>query len=64
MYFDTEGHVIRYTVSFPSADAAVFDSAGSPGPRYRLSYQLAGEKLNGKFEVDGNTSLTWTTTRE
>ena len=28
IYFDSEGHVIRYTVSFPSKDVAVFDSEG------------------------------------
>jgi hypothetical protein len=61
--FDTEGHVIHYKLSFPAKDAAVFDSEG-PGPKYRLSYVLDGAKLNGKFEVDGKTYLTWTTVKE
>lgn len=61
--FDTEGHVIRYKLSFPAKDAAVFESEGA-GPKYRLSYALDGAKLNGKFEVDGKTYLTWTTVRE
>ena len=26
IYFDTEGHTIRFTVSFPSRNSAVFDS--------------------------------------
>jgi hypothetical protein len=63
IYFDTEGHVIRYRIAFPSANAAVFESEGG-GPKYRLSYSLDGAKLNGKFEVDGKTYLTWTTVRE
>jgi hypothetical protein len=62
IYFDTEGHTIRYTVSFPSKNSAVFDSEGG-GPKYRLSYVLEGQKLNGKFEVDGKVYLSWTATR-
>jgi hypothetical protein len=63
IYFDTEGHTIRYVVSSPAKNMAVFDSEG-PGPKYRLSYALKGPSLNGKFEVDGKTYLTWTTVRE
>jgi hypothetical protein len=62
IYFDTEGHTIRYTVSFPSRNSAVFYSEGA-GPKYRLSYVLEGQKLNGKFEVDGKVYLTWAVTR-
>jgi len=41
-YFDNEGHVIHYRVSFPGkANAVVFESEpGPPGPRYRLTYEL------------------------
>ena len=62
IYFDSEGHVIHYTVSSPAANTAVFESADAPG--YRLSYALEGKKLNGKFEVGGKTYLTWTTVKK
>lgn len=63
IYFDTEGHVIRYNISFPAKNTAVFVSEGA-GPKYRLSYALKDEKLDGKFEIDGKTYLQWTTVRE
>jgi hypothetical protein len=61
IYFDSEGHVIHYTVSSPARNTAVFESADAPG--YRLTYALDGKKLNGKFEVGGKTYLTWTTVK-
>ncbi len=52
IYFDTEGHVIRYALTFPSPGRVVFESDGSqPGPRYRLSYWKEGAVLHGRFEV-------------
>lgn len=66
IYFDTEGHVIHYALSFPSANRAVFESDGSqPGPRYRLSYWMEGGTLNGRFEVaapssEYKTYMNWT----
>src|ERR1039458_8136047 len=49
IYFDTEGHVIRYNLTFPAANKVVFDSDGTqPGPRYRLSYWLNEGALDGK----------------
>ena len=52
MYFDSEGHVIHYIVSFPRENTAIFESDTSQaGPKYRLSYVLAGNVLSGKFEV-------------
>ena len=67
IYFDTEGHVIRYGLAFPSPNAVTFESdATQPGPRYRLSYTLDGQgTLNGKFEVAPpgagyKTYLRWT----
>lgn len=63
IYFDTEGHVIRYSISFPAKDSAVFESEGG-GPKYRLSYVLHGSKLDGKFEVNGKVYLEWSTTKE
>jgi hypothetical protein len=62
IYFDSEGHVIHYTVSFPARNTVVFESADAPG--YRLTYALEGKKLNGKFEVGGKTYLTWTTVKK
>ena len=62
IYFDTEGHVIRYNVTFPSAERAVFESDGSQaGPKYRLTYWMEGTSLHGQFEVaaqEKNTSRT------
>jgi hypothetical protein len=66
IYFDTEGHVIRYNLTFPSSNNVVFESDGSqPGPKYRLSYWLDKGMLNGKFEIaaPGNeykTYMSWT----
>jgi hypothetical protein len=52
IYFDNEGHFIRYDVSAPKAGTAVFLSdASQPGPQYRLSYELADGALSGKFEL-------------
>jgi hypothetical protein len=52
IYFDSEGHVIRYSVTVPAAGSVVFESDGSqPGPRYRLSYTMEHGTLAGKFEV-------------
>jgi hypothetical protein len=69
IYFDSEGHVIHYGVTFPSADRAVFESDGSqPGPKYRLTYWLETGSLNGRFEVappakEYQTYLTWKSKR-
>jgi hypothetical protein len=62
IYFDSENHIIKYDVKFPSGNAVVFESDGPPG--YRLSYTLDGKNLNGKFEVGGKTYLTWTTVKD
>jgi hypothetical protein len=52
IYFDTEGHVIRYNLAFPAEKRVVFESDGTqPGPRYRLTYWMEGGSLNGQFEV-------------
>jgi hypothetical protein len=69
IYFDSEGHVIRYAITFPRENAAVFESAASePGPRYRLSYARSGDTLTGTFEIaapgaDYKTYLSWTTVK-
>jgi hypothetical protein len=65
IYFDSEGHVIRYALSFPSANRAVFESDGTqPGPKYRLTYWLEGGVLKGQFEIaaqgnDYKSYLSW-----
>ncbi|MGE5179742.1 MAG: hypothetical protein ACM3PF_11695 [Bacteroidota bacterium] len=51
-YYDSEGHVIRYAIATPSTGAAVFTSDPMTGaPRYRLSYALKGDVLEGTFEI-------------
>jgi hypothetical protein len=69
-YFDTEGHVIHYTVS-TQPGLAVFESdPAQPGPRYRLTYWVDGKSVDGKFEVaaPGTTEyknyLTWAATKK
>ena len=70
IYFDTEGHIIRYTLTFPSANRAVFESDGTqPGPRFRLSYWMDGPSLAGKFELAPPGSeykpyLSWTSKKD
>ena len=69
IYFDTEGHVIRYNLAFPAANRVIFESDGTqPGPRYRLTYWLNGRALDGKFEVappggEYKTYMSWTSKR-
>ena len=70
IYFDSEGHVIHYRASFPSANRVVFESEAAPaGPKYRLTYWLEGASLKGRFEVappgsDFKPYLNWTSTRK
>lgn len=65
IYFDTEGHVIRYSLSFPAPDRVVFESeSGPPGPRYRLTYWTESGVLKGRFETaapngEYKTYLSW-----
>jgi hypothetical protein len=69
IYFDTEGHVIRYNLSFPEANRVVFESDGTqPGPKYRLTYWMNGQSLDGKFELAPPGSeykpyMSWTSKR-
>lgn len=52
IYFDNEGHVIHYDVSTPTPATAIFLSDGSqPGPQFRLSYELKGVVMAGKFQM-------------
>lgn len=52
-YYDSEGHVIRYSVQSPAPGQAVFLSeAAGGGPRFRLGYTLAAPGvLKGEFAV-------------
>jgi hypothetical protein len=69
IYFDSEGHVIRYSSTFPSPNRVVFESDGSqPGPRYRLTYWVEGGSLNGRFEIaepssEYKTYMNWASKR-
>ena len=69
IYFDSEGHVIRYAIETPAGGKVVFESeASEPGPRYRLTYWLDRDTLNGKFEIaqpnaEYKTYLEWTSKR-
>ena len=60
IYFDNEGHVLHYDVSTPDATTVVFLSdATSPGPRFRLTYALAGSVMSGKFQMQPPGQTTW-----
>lgn len=69
IYFDSEGHVIRYNVTVPGANRAVFESDGTqPGPKYRLTYWMEGSSLKGTFEVaapgaEYKTYMSWASKR-
>jgi hypothetical protein len=68
IYFDNEGHVIHYDVSTPKPDLAVFLSPPSQGPEFRLTYELIGAVMTGRFQVlmpgqrDWRTYLEWSGT--
>ena len=53
IYFDSEGHTIRYTADVSTAGRVTFVSdASAPGPRYRLSYASHPDgTVDGTFEV-------------
>src|SRR5262245_55240553 len=54
IYFDSEGHVIRYEITQGGANAATFQSEPSQqGPRYRLTYTRSGATLSGIFAIAG-----------
>lgn len=52
-YYDSEGHVIRYSVRSSAPGWAVFLSEPAAGePTFRLSYKLVSrDSLEGKFEI-------------
>ena len=52
IFFDSEGHVLQYDVTSSTPGKAVFLSDGStPGPRFQLTYEMAGGVMKGKFEM-------------
>ena len=54
IYFDSEDHVINYTVTFsPDKQTLTFISTPAPGaPRFRLTYQKeADDRVGIKFEI-------------
>ena len=53
VYFDSEGHVIRYTIEAKDQGTLVFVSDPSPSaPRFRLSYAKGqGDEVSIKFEM-------------
>lgn len=52
IYFDNEGHVIRYLVTTPAPGTAIFLSDPSqPGPGYRLTYEIRQSAMHGKFQL-------------
>lgn len=53
IYFDNEGHVIRYTVELAAdARSAVFVSEPGAGPRFRLTYrETEPGRVSLKFEI-------------
>lgn len=68
-YFDSEGHVIRYTMQAGAPGEVTFVSEPVRGtPRFRLSYKkLPDGRLSGKFELaqpekpeEFKTYLEWT----
>lgn len=51
-YYDSEGHVIHYTVTPTETGVTFLSEAQTHEPRYRLTYEeLAGGDLDGRFEV-------------
>ena len=66
IYFDNEGHVIHYDVSTPAPASVVFLSEPSqPGPQFRLTYEVKGALMVGKFQSrmpgqsEWNSYLEW-----
>ncbi|HMG03756.1 MAG TPA: hypothetical protein VK596_11515 [Edaphobacter sp.] len=52
IFFDNEGHVIHYDVSTPTPSTAVFLSESSQlMPQFRLTYELKGQVMFGKFQM-------------
>jgi len=60
IFFDNEGHVIHYDVSTPAPGQVVFLSDGStPGPQFRLTYELKDSVMSGKFQMQMPGKSDW-----
>jgi hypothetical protein len=51
IYLDNEGHVIHYDVSTPKPGVVILLSPPSQGPQFRLTYELSGDVMTGKFQA-------------
>ena len=61
IYFDNEGHVIHYSVSVPEPSTAILLSdPATPGPQFRLIYQLHDATMSGKFQIRMPGQQNWT----
>jgi hypothetical protein len=60
IYFDNEGHVIKYAVSTTEPSTVTFMSEPQPGPRFRLVYHLDGAVMYGRFQIQMPAQDTWT----
>lgn len=60
VYLDNEGHVLNYDVTAPDATTAQFLTDGStPGPQFRLLYQLKSGVMSGKFQMRPAGQTEW-----
>jgi len=60
IYFDNEGHTIHYGVTTPTAASVEFLSdATSPGPRFRLVYELKDGVMSGRFQMQMPGATDW-----
>lgn len=60
IYFDNEGHVLHYSVSTPDATTAVFlTDPATPGPQFKLVYELKGQVMTGKFQMKMPGQADW-----
>ena len=60
IYFDNEGHTFHYDVTAPTLTSVMFLSDGSsPGPRFRLMYELKAGVMFGKFQMQAPGQTEW-----
>jgi hypothetical protein len=60
VYFDNEGHVIRYDVAVTDPGTAVFTSdSETKGPQFRLVYELTSTVMSGKFQLRAPGQTDW-----
>jgi hypothetical protein len=60
IYFDNEGHVIHYDVSVPEPTTVLFvTDPSTPGPEFRLVYELKSTVMSGKFQIRAPGQTDW-----